>query len=146
MTGRGIVRDVTDDSVSILYCGDRDCEGCHNCGHLFKEKEKILQAKNRTNQPLNPGDTVEVFLAPWKAVRAAFIVLILPLLLFFLFYYAGSRLLGIEKENLQVLLGVGGIILGFLISLIRKLLSRQTELPEIVRVLVADEQRAESGR
>ena len=146
MTGKGIVRDVTEDSVSILYCGDRDCEGCHNCGHLFKEKEKILQATNRTNQPLNPGDSVEVFLAPWKAVKAAFLVLILPLLLFFVFYYAGSRLLSIEKENIQVLLGVGGIILGFLINLIRKLVSRRTDLPEIVRVLAAGDQLSESGR
>lgn len=135
MTGKGIVRDVTEDSVSVLYCGDGDCEGCHSCGHMFEKKEKILQAMNRTSRSLKPGDTVEVFLAPWKAVKAGFLVLILPLLLFLVFYYTGGKFLGIERENIQVLLGMGGIIVGFLINLLRKLTAKHADLPEIVRVL-----------
>jgi len=44
-------------------------------------------ARNTQAFDLAPGDRVEYFIAPGKAIKAGFFVLMVPILVFFLFYF-----------------------------------------------------------
>ena len=81
------------------------------------------------------GDTVEIFLSPWKAIKAGFLVLIFPLLMFFPPYVIASTTLGIQNETVRILFGTGGIALGFVFNLILKKTKKRSDLPEIRRIL-----------
>jgi positive regulator of sigma E activity len=89
---------------------------------------------NTAQLPIKPGDVVEVYTAPAKAVGAAFQVLILPLLLF-LGAYSGSQALGVSSESLRVLIGAGGLSAGFLAAALGG--KRTANLPRVVSI-VAD--------
>lgn len=93
---------------------------------------------------MNLGDIVEIYLSPWKAIKAGFMILMLPLILFLLFYFAGSGWLLAGNESGSLLLGTAGIALGFLINLVLKLKSKQQELPMILRVV--QDNNSESGK
>jgi positive regulator of sigma E activity len=66
-------------------------------------------------------------------MKAGFLVLIVPILAFFLFYFLSGLLWPAAGETARVLVGVGGIALGFGMNFARK--SRTREYPEITRVL-----------
>jgi positive regulator of sigma E activity len=129
------IEEIKDSRVKVRYCRDVDCGGCTHCSLGRSEKETILEAHNTKRLPVAVGDTVEIFLSPWKAIRAGFLVLIFPLLLFFAFYALGKHALGIEAEGVNVLLGLAGIACGFLLNLAQKKLQKEPDLPEVVRLV-----------
>jgi positive regulator of sigma E activity len=135
MTVEATVEQVKGKEVTVKYCQNADCGTCTACTHGFKQKEIVVKASNSEGLPLIEGDTVEVFLSPWKAIKAGFLVLIFPLLMFFPPYVLASTTLGIQNESVRILFGIGGITLGFIINLILKKRSSRSDLPEIRRIL-----------
>jgi positive regulator of sigma E activity len=135
MTIRARVEQIIGCEVTVKYCENTDCSACTGCSHGFEKREIVVKAFNAGTLPLNEGDIVELFLSPWKAIKAGFLVLIFPLLMFFPLYLAATGPLGIENEAVSILFGIGGIVLGFLINLILKNARKKQDLPEITRVL-----------
>jgi positive regulator of sigma E activity len=105
----------------------------HDLGIFGTRKERLFAVKNSHSLNIRTGDRVEYFIAPGKAVKAGFLVLIVPILAFFLFYYLTGLLWPDAGETAKVLAGVGGIVLGFGMNFALK--SRTREYPEITRVL-----------
>jgi positive regulator of sigma E activity len=156
MTEQGIVKKVEGELVRIS--GD-DCTGCDHgthCGScgpsvparenhstgghgelsLFgTRRERSFTVRNTQAFDLAPGDRVEYFIAPSKAIKAGFFVLMFPILVFFLFYFLTGVIWTGAGETAKVLAGVGGIILGFLMNFVLK--KRIREFPEITKVVSA---------
>jgi positive regulator of sigma E activity len=133
------IEEIRDGRVKVRYCRDMDCGGCSHCSLGSSEKETVVEACNTKKLPVAIGDTVEIFLSPWKAVRAGFLILIFPLLLFFVFYALGKHAIRIESEGVNILIGAAGIACGFMANLVHKKLQKKPDLPEVVRrVAVTD--------
>lgn len=132
MTEKGKVLEINGTEVTLGFCENEACKSCG--GHLCNVKEKHYTAENKKGIPLRRGDVVEVFIDPGKTVLASFMLLIVPLLLFFLFYLLGNRFM--EAEIANVGLGTLGLAGGFGLNLLiaRKRKGKE-ELPRIVRVL-----------
>ena len=129
------IKDIDENkNITVLYCQDEECSTCGGgCSTGFRKKETTLTASNVRGLPLKEGDAVELFISPWKAIKAGFLIFILPLLFFFAFYFAGESWFAITSESLRVLFGVGGIVLGFLLNVVVKLAAKGKDLPEIIR-------------
>ena len=116
----------------IIGCGDT--EGCKTCGgHGFcSVSERTYEAVNDRSLPLNVGDDVKVLLPSGQTVFAAFLVMIVPLLLFILFFMLSGRLLGITSEGIKALFGVLGLAVGFLVSFLYSRDRKKQKLPRVV--------------
>jgi positive regulator of sigma E activity len=108
----------------------------HDLRIFAKRKERLFAARNSQSLTIRIGDRVEYFIAPGKAIKAGFLVLIVPILVFFLFYYLTGVLWPEAGETAKVLVGIGGIIMGFLMNFALK--NRIREYPEITRVFSAE--------
>lgn len=125
-----------DDDVVSLACSDG--EGCSSCaahGICGGVNDRTFEAVNSDRLELAPGDTVEVLLPTGKTIKAAFMVMIFPLLLFFVFFYGAGRLIESAGEGIQVLFGVAGIAAGIGINFLSNSKSRKKGMPEITRKL-----------
>lgn len=132
MNERATVLQVTDGEVTLEMGAPAACGGCTACGLFAARRRQTLRSANPHGFALQPGDVVEIEFAPGKAVRAAFFVLIVPLLLF-LGAFAGARALAAAREPLQVLAGVGGLAAGLALAWLRG--RGSTDLPEVARVV-----------
>lgn len=102
----------------VLACGD--AAGCKTCaGKGFcSVQERTYEALVDEGVAVELGDTVEVHLPSGQTVFSAFLVMIVPLLLFMAGFMASRRLLGLEGEGIPTLFGLAGLGLGFLLSFI----------------------------
>lgn len=156
MTEQGIVKKV---EGKLVWISGDDCTGCNHGAHcgscgpsvpasenhstgghgelsLFgTRRERSFTVRNTHAFDLAPGDRVEYFIAPGKAIKAGFFVLMVPILVFFLFYFLSGVIWTGAGETAKVLAGVGGIVLGFLMNFV--LNKRIREFPEITRVISA---------
>ena len=98
-----------------------------------KKKDRIFEVRNVNNFELAEGDEVEFLLPSGRTVFESFLVLILPLLLFIVFYYIGKGIFGAESEGKNILCGLLGIANGFLIALFYKKLRGNQDMPVITR-------------
>jgi positive regulator of sigma E activity len=155
MTEQGIVKKVEGD---LVWISGEDCTGCNKGAHCgscgpsvpasenhstgghgelsLTRRERSFTARNTQAFDLAPGDRVEYFIAPGKAIKAGFFVLIVPILVFFLFYFLTGAIWTGAGETAKVLAGVGGIVLGFLMNFFLKVWIR--EFPEITKVVSAN--------
>ena len=154
MTEQGIVKKVEGPLIWISadQCGGCDhqlhCGSCgpadgvsvtarsvdhHQMGMFSKPRERLFAARNPRSLTVKTGDRVEYFIAPGKAIKAGFLVLIVPILAFFLFYYLTGLLWTEASETARVLFGVGGIAVGFAVNFALK--NKTREYPEITKVL-----------
>jgi positive regulator of sigma E activity len=133
MTDQGIVKKV---EGQLAWISAEQCVGCDhetNCGSCGSRKERLFAARNPQSLAIKTGDRVEYFIAPGKAVKAGFLVLIVPILAFFLFYYLSGILWPVAGETAKVLAGVGGIAMAFVMNFALK--NKTREYPEITKVL-----------
>jgi positive regulator of sigma E activity len=154
MTEQGIVRKV---DGQLVWISGEQCAGCEHefhcgsCGSgdessehsrelnhheltIFgKRRERLFAVRNPQSLAVKTGDRVEYFIPPGKAIKAGFLVLIVPILAFFLFYYLAGLLWPAAGETARVLVGVGGIVTGFVMNFALK--NKTGEYPEITRVL-----------
>jgi positive regulator of sigma E activity len=109
--------------------------GCNSCSLLAKKNKKFLKAINNLTTPLKEGDMVNVSLSPAKAIKAGFFIFIIPLVLFFLFYYFTEYVLLLTNEWVKIGMGLGGILLGFMGVYFRSKLLKQKEWPQVTEVV-----------
>lgn len=126
MTEKARVIDI-DGSKATVECYDH--QGCGSCSSAFcNVKSRTYQASIPNGLDVNNGDSVVVHLPPSKAIYAGFLVLILPLVLFLIGYVIAAPL---ESEALRLLVGLGGLAVGFLGVLLMSRI-RPPQLPQIV--------------
>lgn len=99
-----------DGTASVLLVRESACSGdCHKCSGCGAAKETmIVTAQNPIGA--GKGDLVKVESATGPIMKAAVVLYVIPLVLFFLGYYLGT-LLG----NLGTLISCLGFVLGILI-------------------------------
>jgi positive regulator of sigma E activity len=135
MTEIGRVTKIDGKRVTVLC---KPSTACHSCGGgSCGAKDRELTVENTRELPLSEGDYTEVYISSSQAVRSGFQVLVFPLVLFFAFYMAAQKGLGITREGPLVLSGLVGMVAGFFGVYV---LSRKNQkLPEIVRLLTEED-------
>jgi positive regulator of sigma E activity len=108
-------------------------EACGNCNSMFcKANERTFTAQNIESLDLKKGDVVTVFLPAGKTIQASFLLLIAPLILFFIFFVLSERIFGIKTEIVKIGIGLAGLLLGFLISYGMTKKSKNSSMPRII--------------
>ncbi|MFA6784236.1 MAG: SoxR reducing system RseC family protein [Sphaerochaeta sp.] len=126
-----VKRIINDKSIEVS-CTSSACSGCK--GESFcNTKGKTFEAANKNKLAIKPGMTVEVFLKPSSTIASTLITLIFPLLLFPLSYYLATAL-GVT-EGKGTLLGLGGIIVGFVLVGFYFKRTRANYLPQVHRII-----------
>jgi positive regulator of sigma E activity len=113
--------------------GNTRSESHHQLRIFGTSRERLFAVRNPQSLTVKTGDRVEYFIAPAKAIKAGFLILIVPILAFFLFYYLTGILWADATETAKVLFGVGGIAAGFAVNFALK--DKTREYPEITKVL-----------
>ena len=135
MLEKATVINIKNDIIT-LACGDS--EGCQSCaahGICGGVNDKTFEAYNSESLELEAGDRVEVLLPTGKTIRAAFMVMIFPLLLFFVFFFGAGRLIDSPSEGIQVLFGIAGIAAGFGINFLTNRKTSKKSMPLVMRKL-----------
>ncbi|MBI9103923.1 MAG: SoxR reducing system RseC family protein [Spirochaetales bacterium] len=134
MIETGTIKSIQNDMV-IIGCGD--AAACSSCGGsaFCSVKERTIEAINRKALDLAEGDTVNVFIPPGQAVFAAFMVMILPLILFMVFFMASGKVIPDLAEGIKVLFGLIGLAGGFLSAFLYSQATKKTRVPEVVSKL-----------
>ncbi len=116
-----------------------DASACGSCkGSFFcNNKHKTFIATNPNRVVVHAGDTVELYLHPGKTIFGSFLTLIFPLILFPAGYYLAGLLMHDPSEVVRMLVGVGGIAIGFLIAWLFFRKRQESYTPQIVRVVQA---------
>ncbi len=137
MVEKGIVESIEEGWISVQCSENPYCASCNAC-ESGKDSVKRLKVKNPDNISIEKGDIVEVYLSPGKSILASFMVFIMPIILFFIFYFLAGSVIKGASEKVQVLSGLLGIALGFIINMIYGKIRKDSDLPEITRVLSKD--------
>ena len=106
---------------------------------FWNVKERDFPVLNPEGFDLKKDDYAEVELPPGEAVKSAFLLFILPILLFLLVYLMTPGL----GKTAQVVLSLAGLFGGFFIPLMLKRLGRPEALPRVMRKLTPEEARSE---
>ena len=104
------VKETRDDGTAVvIHIRESACSGdCHKCSGCGAAKEAVLfTAENRIGA--RRGDLVKVESATGPVMKAAVVLYVIPLILFFLGYYLGERFLG---------MGALMACLGFVLSIV----------------------------
>lgn len=133
MIEKGIVDSIKDGVATILCSESPYCASCKACER--SEDGQRLKAKNTKNLHISKGDIVEVYISAGKSVFASFMVFILPIILFFLFYIFAIYVIKTKSEPVQVFMGFGGIVFGFIINFLYGRIKKDADLPEVTKIL-----------
>lgn len=91
MKETGIVKDISGEFCHVVVRRKSACgENCASCGGGCKLQNQICLVKNTKNA--KPGDIVEIEIDTAKVLKSAFLVYILPILIFICTYFALSNL------------------------------------------------------
>ena len=129
------IREVYDNGTALVICiRESACSGdCHKCSGCGAAKETLIfTAKNAINA--SRGDLVKVESATGPVMKAATVLYVLPLVLFFLGYYLGTL-----PGNFGALGGCLGFVLGIVLVVIydRKVV-KKTNLGYTITAYAAD--------
>lgn len=130
MTETGVVKTIVDGVVTVECSPTPACEGCAACS--TSDGGRTMEAINRSGTDVRAGDVVEVEVSTSTAVRASFLVLLMPLALFVLLYFIVQKAAPTAPEGLRVAAGIGGLGAGFGLNLLFR--GKHRELPEITAV------------
>ena len=130
MTEKARVLSVDGDMVTV-GCLASACAGCHSKDSC-SVKEQEYEAVNKKGLDLSPGDMVEIYLPPLKTIGSAFSVMIVPLVLFISGFLFGNRILKIQSEGMNVLIGLAGLASGFAGNLLVSKRLKKNSYPLIV--------------
>lgn len=118
-----------------LRCGPQSaCESC-STSMFCKVDAREFIAANTNHLELNVGDKVEFYIPTDKSIRTGFILLMMPLILFLLFYFVAESVMKIDHPMIKVLIGIAGLAAGFGINMMFKLWDKKPDLPEIVKII-----------
>ena len=112
----------SDGTAVVIHVRESACSGdCHKCSGCGAAKEAVLfDAANPIGA--KRGDLVKVESATGPVLKAAVVLYVIPLILFFLGYYLGDRYL-----TMGTLVGCLGFVLGIALVVIydRKVVNKQ---------------------
>jgi positive regulator of sigma E activity len=112
MLERGIVLKSDQNGVDIKMQASDACKNCHAC-YMDKNKLRVLHLDYQ--QPIKPGELVEVEVQPPFALKSAFLLFFYPLLMLILGYYLFDRFIDIPGLN-GLYQSVFGAFLGVIIA------------------------------
>ena len=121
-------------TASVLLVRESACSGdCHKCSGCGAAKETmIFQAANPIGA--QRGDLVKVESATGPVMKAATVLYVIPLVLFFVGYYLGTL-----PGNYGALCGCLGFVLGiFLVVLYDRKVVRKSDLGYTITAYAAD--------
>src|SRR5690554_3203667 len=134
------------DSVRVRFfqhASCRNCGGCLSAGN--PENEMLIPIPKGTR--VKPGDRVKIFMESSVFLRAAFLVYLVPILLFFAGYVVGDMLFGLlGMESCGEAGGVVGGLFFLLLSFLRlRIFDRRLAalLPYQLRVMKSEEKTEE---
>ena len=91
-----IVESIQPDHTVLVRYPNPKAEKSQTSRSFWKVKERTFPAENPENLFLLKGDMVEILVDPGDAIKAAFMIFMLPLLGFLAFYGVASLLTSIE--------------------------------------------------
>ncbi len=106
---------------------------------FWKVKERSFPVKNREGLEVKIGDNVEISIKTGLTIGAAFLVFMVPLILFAALYGVGG--LFFAAEGPRALMGVAGLGFGLVIPAFVNLLKKEKNYPLLEKVLTLDELR-----
>ncbi len=112
MTERGVVSKVKGGKATVQFERHSACDKCHMCA-VTKDTMKVEVTLDNT-LGANVGDFVEVEMGERYVLTAAAIVYVIPLVLI----GVGIGLGTLINELAQVLMGLGGLVVGFVIAIL----------------------------
>ena len=121
--------EVVGDGTACTSCSSGSCASCSASG-----KTRTYKAVNSLNLELSAGNPVEIELPAGKAVIAFIRVILLPLTLFFIFFFFAPYFVG-KEAGLKVAAGFTGLLTGFSLNFLIPSKLKEKEMPDIVRVL-----------
>ncbi len=131
-----IVDEVRDDLIFVRYPSPQG-EKSKTSRSFWNVKEQNFPVENPKDLALKKGDVVEIFIEPAGAIKAAFMVFIVPLIGFFIFYKVAE----LFSSSAGLLFSAGILGLGSTMTLniwIYKAKSRG-ERPKIQRCIPQEE-------
>lgn len=143
MRNHGYVVSIDEKVAQIVLGGHAECKHCGACLAALDEKHRTLPASNEIGARV--GQRVEVEVAPGRAVTAAFVLFILPLVAALLGGWAGFVLgpaAGIPPVAGAAVLGLVGLALVF-VALRR--LDRPGGRESIARIVRIDDDDGSEG-
>lgn len=114
-------------------CG-HDCASCGGCG---PESSAQVTAVADNTLGARPGDTVQVESESGQVLRMAFVLYLVPLVLFFAGYFAGTGLMNLS-EGAGLAVGILGLAIGIAINVlldryVRKESTVQFRITEVLK-------------
>ena len=127
------VHSVEKDGVIMVHYPNPNSEKSNTSRSFWGVKEKIFPASNYKNLDIHIDDMVEILIDPKGAIRAAFMIFILPLLCFLFVYTLADRV--VDSEILLFVLGTAGFAGGFLINILIRKFKGPGEMPSVEKIL-----------
>lgn len=112
MTERGVVSKIKGNKATVQFDRHSACDKCHMCA-VSKDTMKVEVVVENT-LGANVGDFVEVEMGERYVLTAAAVVYVIPLVLIGVGIGLGTLL----NELAQVLLGLAGLIVGFVVAIL----------------------------
>lgn len=112
MTERGVVSKIKGGKATVQFERHSACDKCHMCA-VTKDTMKVEVTIDNT-LGANVGDFVEVEMGERYVLTAAAIVYVIPLVLIGIGIGLGTLI----NELAQVLMGLGGLVVGFVIAIL----------------------------
>lgn len=126
------IKQISEDKGVEVTCTSSACSGCK--GEAFcNTKDKVFEAANPHDLPLEEGMVVELFLKPSSTIFSTLFTLIFPLALFPLGYYL-AKLAGVG-EGASMFVGLAGIVAGFLFVWAFFRMHKERYIPQILRII-----------
>ncbi len=110
MLERGVVVSNNENGVDVQMQPSASCEGCNVC---FMDKSKLQTVHVNQKVSAQPGDFVEIEVSPGFAVKSAFLIFFLPLLMLLAGYFIFQSFHGIPVSNplyRGILGGIGAMV------------------------------------
>lgn len=100
---------------------------------FWNVKERSFPVENTKGLEVKEGDYIEVSVTTGLTIGAAFLVFMVPLILFILLYGLGSVFF--EAEGPRVIMGLAGLAGGLVLPALINLLKKDKNYPQLERTL-----------
>ncbi len=111
--------------VTVGLACDGSCSFCSK-----NDTSRSFEASNPKGFALSPGDEVEVFVSPQRAVLEGLLIFVMPLVLFATGYLVATIAMKMS-DPAGFVAGLGGVGIGILFNYLRGVVSRNKSLPTV---------------
>lgn len=137
MNNTAIVNRVVNNRVYLMHIKDYgDKEGTER--KFWRVENREFEANNPKKLKLKKGDGVEFSIPETQTIFASFVILILPLIIFFL-TFLGLGALGVNSEKVKALISIPILFISFFITKALKKAGIKETLPTILSIVSRDE-------